>query len=52
MMDLGKYAVFILPAYGISILVLGGLLVDSLLRSRKWRREVEAREADRGKKPS
>ena len=25
MMDLGKYAAFILPAYGISILVLGGL---------------------------
>ncbi len=48
-MDLGKYAVFILPAYGISILVLGGLLVDSLLRARKWRREVEAREARREK---
>jgi heme exporter protein CcmD len=51
MMDLGKYAVFILPAYGATILVLGGLLVDSLLRSRKWRREAEAREAER-KKPS
>ena len=49
MMDLGKYAVFILPAYGISILVLGGLLIDSLLRARKWRREVETREKARKK---
>jgi heme exporter protein D len=49
MMDLGRYAVFILPAYGVSVLVLGGLLVDSLLRARKWRREVEAREAERKK---
>ena len=49
MLYLGKYAVFILPAYGVTVLVLGGLLVDSLLRARKWRREAEAREAERKK---
>ena len=47
MSDLGKYAPYILPAYGVTVLVLGWLIVDSLARARKWRREVEAREADR-----
>jgi heme exporter protein D len=47
MTGLGKYAAYILPAYGASILVLGWLLVDSLLRARRWKREVERREADR-----
>jgi heme exporter protein CcmD len=47
MTGLGKYAAYILPAYAASILVLGGLLVDTLLRARKWKREVERREADK-----
>ncbi len=40
-LDVGRYAVFIWPAYGISALTLLALLVDSLLRARRWRRAAE-----------
>ena len=42
-LDVGRYAVFIWPAYGVSALVLGALLVDSLVRSARWRRRAERR---------
>lgn len=43
--DMGRYAVYVWPVYGISALVLGALVWDSLARARRWRREVEKREA-------
>ena len=42
-LDVGRYGVFIWPAYGLSALTLLWLLVDSLLRSRRWRRAAQAR---------
>ncbi len=44
--DLGRYGFYILGAWGLSIVVLGALVVDTLARARRWKREVEAREAD------
>ena len=41
-LDVGRYAVFIWPAYGVSALVLGGLVIDSLMRAARWRRAAEA----------
>ena len=43
-LDVGRYALFIWPAYAASALVLGGLLVDSLVRAARWRRKAERRE--------
>ena len=43
-LEMGKYAVYVWPVYGITALVLAGLVWDSLARSRRWRREVERRE--------
>jgi heme exporter protein D len=43
-MDLGKYAAYVLPAYGISALVIGGMILDTVLRARRWRTEVRRRE--------
>ena len=43
--ELGKYAIYIVPAYLISALVIGALVVDTLMRARRWKREVERREA-------
>lgn len=43
--DLGKYAVYVWPPYVISLAVIAWLAADSLLRSRRWKREVERREA-------
>ncbi|MFL5297138.1 MAG: heme exporter protein CcmD [Phenylobacterium sp.] len=36
------YAAYIWPAYAISALVLGGLVVSSLLHARRWRKRAEA----------
>ncbi|MGZ3272238.1 MAG: heme exporter protein CcmD [Caulobacteraceae bacterium] len=49
-LELGKYAFYIVPPYVISALVIGALVVDTLLRARRWKREVERREALKGKK--
>ncbi|MEH6675445.1 MAG: heme exporter protein CcmD [Sulfitobacter sp.] len=46
MPDLGKYAAEVLAAYGVSLLLLAGLVVLSLRKGRKARAtlaEVEAR---------
>lgn len=39
--DMGRYAAFVWPAYAATAVVLGGLIADSLLRARRWRREAE-----------
>ena len=49
-LELGKYAFYIWPPYLISVLVIGALVVDTLLRARRWKREVEKREAFKDKK--
>ena len=44
----GKYAAFVWPAYALSVIVIGALVADTLARARRWRRAVEAREAELG----
>ena len=44
-LDVGRYAIFIWPAYGVSALVLLGLVADSLLRAARWRRAAETEHA-------
>jgi heme exporter protein D len=36
-LDMGKYAAFVWPAYGLSALVLLWMVIDSLGRARRWR---------------
>jgi heme exporter protein D len=45
---MGGYAAFVWPAYGLTALVMVGLLVDTLHRLRARRRRLEALEAERG----
>jgi heme exporter protein D len=40
--DAGRYAIFVWPAYAVTGLVFAILILDSLLRARRWRRAVEA----------
>ena len=40
-LDAGKYAAFIWPAYGVTALGFAWMVVDSLARGRRWRREAE-----------
>ncbi len=44
MPDLGKYAFTVLSAYGVSLVLLLGLVVMSLRRSGRVRRALEAQE--------
>ena len=46
-LDAGAYAAFVWPAYAVSALVLGGMVIDSWLRARRWRREAERRDGER-----
>ncbi|WP_424929323.1 heme exporter protein CcmD [Amaricoccus tamworthensis] len=47
MPELGKYAGTVLAAYGVSIVLLGGLTVLSVLRARKVREDLRRIEAGR-----
>jgi heme exporter protein CcmD len=37
----GKYAAYIVPAFALTALVIGYLIVSSLLFARHWRRRAE-----------
>ncbi len=43
-LEAGKYALYLWPAYGLSAVVIAGLVVESLLRSRRWRQAAEMQE--------
>ena len=47
--DAGKYAIYIWPAFGITALVIGWMILDSLARARRWKRRVEELQAARDK---
>jgi heme exporter protein CcmD len=40
------YFVYVAAAWGVSALVLAGLVADSLLRARRWRRRAAERDAE------
>ena len=46
-LDFGKYAFYIWTSYGATLVVLGGLAIDSLLRTRRWRLEAERLDAEK-----
>ena len=48
MIELGKYADSVLAAYGVSLVLLAGLVVQSLLRNARARRALQAEEPRRG----
>jgi heme exporter protein D len=45
--DLGKYAGFILPAYGLTAAFFVWIIAASLISARRWRREAEHLQAER-----
>jgi heme exporter protein D len=44
---MGGYAVFVWPAYGLTVIVMVGLVVQSLRRYRRGQRELETLQRDR-----
>ena len=41
-----KYAAFVWPAYAVTALVFAWMVIDTLLRARRWRKQAERVEAD------
>jgi heme exporter protein D len=44
---MGGYARFVWPAYAVALVVMGGLLIESVVIYRKRRRELDAAEKRR-----
>ena len=44
--DLGKYAAFILPAYGLTAAFFVWIIAASLMSARRWRREADRLQAE------
>jgi heme exporter protein D len=36
-----RYAAFVWPAYGVTALIFAWMLIDTVLRARRWRRLAE-----------
>lgn len=48
MIELGRYSVAVLSAYGVSVLLLAGIIVQTLLANRRARRALDRQEKRRG----
>jgi heme exporter protein D len=44
--DMGKYAAYVWPAWGISAVVLAALAARALISARRWKAELAKVEAD------
>jgi len=44
--DAGKYAIYMWPAFGISVLAFAWMIGDSLAKARHWKRELERLQAE------
>jgi heme exporter protein D len=51
-LDMGGYAVFVWPAYGVAVVILAGLLVASVLGLRRRQRELMSLEDGRRERHS
>jgi heme exporter protein CcmD len=49
--DSGKYAAFVATAYGVSALVLGVMVLESLWRARRWRKAAERGRPPKASRP-
>lgn len=49
--EVGRYGPYIWPAFGLSALVLAGLIAHSLASVRHWRREVERLQSQADARP-
>lgn len=50
-LDMGKYAAFVWPAWGIAAAVLAALVARALLAARRWSAELKRLESDAGDRP-
>jgi heme exporter protein D len=48
-LDMGRYAAFVWPAWGLSALVLAALAARALLAARRWSAELKRLEEEAGR---
>lgn len=41
-----KYALFVWPAYAITAVVFGWMIIDTIVRAGRWRRKAERSDGD------
>ncbi|WP_420478426.1 heme exporter protein CcmD [Brevundimonas sp. FT23028] len=46
-LNMGEYAAYVWPAWGLSALVLAGLAARALVAARRWKAELAQLEGDR-----
>lgn len=46
-LDMGKYAAYVWPAWGISVVVLAALAVRAVVAARRWKAELKRLEEGR-----
>jgi heme exporter protein D len=46
-LDMGKYAAFVWPCYGLSVVVIGWMVWNTLAAARRWRKAAEQDETRR-----
>lgn len=50
--DMGKYAAYVWPAWGVSAVVLAALAARALIAARRWKAELAKLESDEGGPPA
>ena len=45
-LEVGRYGPYIWPAYGVTAVVLGGLIIQTLVSARRWKAEAERLQAE------
>ena len=50
-LDMGQYAAFVWPAWGVAAIVLAGLAARALIAARRWSAELRRLEAGEGERP-
>ena len=51
-LDMGRYALFVWPAWGLSLAVVGGLTIQTFVNAAKAARELARREKEAGARPA
>jgi heme exporter protein D len=51
-LDMGKYAHFVWPAWGLSLAVIGGLTIQTFVNAAKAARELARREEEAAARPA
>ncbi len=50
-LDMSPYAAFVWPAWGLTVVILGGVAARAVLSARRWKAELKRLEAEAADRP-